>query len=384
MNKRWLLAILTASITVLCILKSHELRALKPYFKHECVPKLQSFQEARQKVKKRDLEYLKLWESILTGRSAPLSKMIKERYKTLGLNHLFTPSGFHLSAVLFPFMKVASSKFQLWILILIGIGLLFTPGLIALKRMVVIKIHQKILGIHLGFLISLAVDILFGSFQENTLSFTYSFLFLGIIYSGLEGLGLIIWFFIGQILIAYFQNSDVSFLVLFLSPILNLGFSILMPILFCLSFPLWDWQLQFGIFLVKNLQGLVDHFSKITLLFPFIEIHIVSLLFITLFLFQRWKMALITLVFMSSSLNIDRTKTPGSSAYEFVPNGIFIKSVVKDDDATIYFKNGKCNLKLIRGFWWQNCSPLKRSNRIKQTKKLSYLSLNTQTSFLRG
>ncbi len=219
MNKRWLLSILIISLTLLCLLKSHELKALKPYFRADSVPKLKSFQDARSKVPKKNLDYLKLWESILTGRSAPLSRMIKDRYKVLGLNHLFTPSGFHLSAILFPFMKLVNPRHQLWILLFTGIALFFTSGLIALKRMVVIKIHQKALGLHLGFLLSLGVDILVGSFQTNTLSFTYSFLFLGIIYSGLQGIGLIVWFFIGQVLIAYFQNSDVSVLVLFLSPI---------------------------------------------------------------------------------------------------------------------------------------------------------------------
>src|SRR5690606_13223199 len=117
---------------------------------------------------KKDQDLLKLWESILTGRSAPLAKWMKERYQTLGLNHLFTPSGFHISAVLFPFMKLIKGHYyQLLMLLLLAGGVLFLPGMSALKRMLLIKINQKILGQHLGFAGALFLDVLFGSFQEG-------------------------------------------------------------------------------------------------------------------------------------------------------------------------------------------------------------------------
>jgi hypothetical protein len=373
MNKTWLLAILTISLFLLCALRSYELRSLSNYFRGERVIKLQSFSEARSRVNKDDLELLKLWESMLTGRAAPLSRFIKERYKFLGLNHLFTPSGFHLSAAIFPFMKLLNHKYHLLFLIFLGGAFSFLPGLTAMKRMLVIKTHQKFLGIHLGFACALIIDMFFGSFQTGALSFTYSFLFLGIIYSGLEGIGLIIWFFIAQIILAYFQNSDISPLLLLFSPILNLGFGLLMPVLFALSFPLWDWQLHTGIFLLKQLQWLVDFFSQLSFHFPFMEVHIITLFLVALILFRKWKVALITIILISSSLNLDREKAPGQSTKEFAPQGKTVMTFYSEEAVTVYFEDGKCKMKLIRGYWFENCSPRRGSNKMK-FKKLSYPS----------
>lgn len=374
MNRTWILSVLIISLTLLAILKSHELRTLTPYFKSEKVIKLKSFQEARSKVNKNDLELLKLWESILTGRSAPLSKWMKERYQKLGLNHLFTPSGFHLSAVLVPFMKFTPLRYHLPFLVLIGGALFLLPGLVALKRMLVIKTNQMLLGTHIGFICALIIDVLFGSFQNGALSFTYSFLFLGIIYSGLKGLNLIIWFFIAQMILAFFQGNDISFLLLVFSPILNFGFGILMPLLFLLSFPLWDWQLHLGIWLLKLMQIFVDVFTAIHLNSPSFEVNMAVLTLIFFFLYQKRKSALVLYVFMSFSLNLDRARTPQLAANDFVPQGKIVKTVYREQDVQVVFSDGSCRMKLVRGLWQENCSPKRRSSRNFRTKKLSYPS----------
>lgn len=291
----------------------------------------------------------------------------------LGLNHLFTPSGFHISAVLFPFMKLLKNNLhQLGLLIVLGFGIMFLPGLGALKRMILIKSHQKILGLHLGFVVALLIDMFFGSFQNGALSFTYSFLFIGIIYSGLEGLGLIIWFFIAQIILAYFQGTDISPLLILFSPIVNLAFGVAMPVLFLLSFPLWGWQLHSGIFILKLLQYPIDLFMYVSQFFPRFEIHSGALLLIALILFKRWKLSLALLCVFSFSLNLDRQKSP-QLPKEFVSQGATIKTVYSETEVKIYKSDGICRMKLVRGFWWENCSPRRKSSR-KKLKKLSYPS----------
>ncbi len=375
MSKPWILTILVITLALLTLQKIQEVRTLKTYFKNERVIKLQSFSEARSKVTKEELDLLKLWESILTGRSAPLSKIMKENYQKLGLNHLFTPSGFHLSAVLAPLMKILKPSYHLPVIILLGIGLAFLPGMAALKRMLLIKGHQKVLGLKCGFAMALMMDIFFGSFQNSTLSFTYSFLFLGIIYSGVQGVGLIIWFFLGQIILAYFQNTEISFLLLLFSPLLNLGFTILMPLLFLLSFPLWDWQLHLGITLLKLVQGLVNFCSAITLQFTTMEVNIVFLVMVGFFLMRKYKAVLLLVIVFCSSLNLDKARTPGMPTNEFVPQGEIIKTVYLEKEVVVYFKDGKCRMRLVRGLWWENCSPSKRGSRgRKLLKKLSYPS----------
>lgn len=373
MNKKWLLCILIVSFFLLSVQKTYELSSLGSFFRADKSIVLEHFQKARLRVSKEDLELLKLWESILTGRSAPLSKWLKERYKQLGLNHLFTPSGFHISAVLFPFMKLLKKNLhQFLLLLLLGFSLCFLPGLSALKRMILIKGHQKVLGLHSGFILALVIDVLFGSFQKGALSFTYSFLFIGIIYSGLQGLGLIVWFFIAQMLLAYFQGQDISPLLIFFSPVVNLAFGIAMPVLFLFSFPLWDWQLILGISILKLLQYPIDLFVTVSQFVPRWEIHTGTILFIGLVLFKRWKFSILVLCLLSFSLNLDRQRNP-SLPKEFVSRGITLKTIYTDKEIKIYKSDGICKMKLVRGFWWENCSPRRESSR-KKLKKLSYPS----------
>lgn len=366
MNRTWLYTCLLISLGLLAVLNSYRIRSLNPYFRSEKVLKLKNFEEAKTRIHQEDAELLKLWESILTGRAAPLSKVIKQNYQELGLNHIFTPSGFHLSAVLFPFLKLfPRQKHQFFIILFIGGFLFFLPGMMALKRMILIKGHQKLLGLHSGFILALTVDILFGSFQFSPLSFTYSFLFLSIIYSGAEGLGLAIWFYLGQIVLSYFQNNDISPLLLIFSPLLNLGFAFIMPIMFLLAIPLWDWQLSIGLFLLGSIQKAVNCFSAICLNLPSFEIHSFILFIILLLILKKWKILLISILLVSNSLNSDYSRGPGSPRKEFVPAGKILKTEYQEKWVVVFFEDGRCRMQLVRGFWYENCSPKRRSSRRK-------------------
>lgn len=315
-------------------------------------------------LKKEELPYLKLWESIITGRAAPLSKLMKEQYKNLGLSHIFTPSGFHLSAVLFPFMKVLKRpKHQLILLLFIAMLLMLLPGMQALKRMVLIKSHQKLLGLKLGFICALILDIFFGSFQIHTLSFTYSLLFLSMIYSGARGLQLIFWFFIGQLILAYFQGLEISLLILIFSPLINLAFSVVLPFLFFLTFPLWDWQLWLGIRLLTVLHQAVSFFSALTLKVPFIEVHVVTLILMFLILKKKRQWLITGIIFFCQSLNPDYARSPGLPSKEFAPQGEIQRRIYRTEDVRIVFSDGSCKMKLIRGFWWESCSPRRKSRK---------------------
>lgn len=374
MNKAWLITILTVSILFLTSLESLRQRSLSPVFKAERSIKLKAFTEAKKGLPIKDQELLELWESMLTGRVAPVSKWMKERYKLLGLNHLFTPSGFHLSAVLYPLMKfIKNLKIQLTLLIILGLLLFMVPGQGALKRMILIKSHQKILGLHVGFIAALVLDSLFGTFQTSALSFTYSFLFLGIIYSGARGVGLIFWFFIAQMILAYFQGNQISPLLLIFSPILNFFFGLSMPVLFLLAIPLWSWQAEIGLMIIRSLQALVDISASFIEHSPVWEIHFMTLVLIVLFVTQKWRMCGTILLIFSSSLNWDQQKIPGFGQYEFKPQGILVKTVSREDKDLVYFVDGKCERKLVRGIWYEKCSPKRGSTRRKKIMKLSSL-----------
>lgn len=356
--------ILVTSTMLLAILKASEVSSLGLFYKSERAIKLKTFAEAKTGLDNENIELLELWESILTGRAAPVSKIIKDRYQMLGLSHVFTPSGFHLSAVLNPVMKlVRNSKAQLVLLVLLTFGIYSLPGMTALKRMITIKGSQKILGTHLGFGIALLLDTFFGTFHQNTLSFTYSFLFLGIIYSGLSGLPLIVWFFLAQALLAYFQETEFSLLILLFSPVLNLVFTIIMPLLFFLCFPLWKWQLNFGLFLLKTFQGLVDWFASLSSKVPTLEIHVFSILLLVLLLTSRKRLFIAGVFFFCHSLNLDYFRMPGLPSNEFVPREGKSETLLRGEKITVKFQDGSCRLKLVRGVWIEHCSPRRGSKR---------------------
>lgn len=371
MNKPWIASILIISFVLLSLLKLDSSRSLGPFYKAERVIKLDRFSQHRSKLSPRESDLLELWESMLTGRVAPLNKSIKEQYKVLGLNHLFTPSGFHLSAILSPITKFIKGHLpHLFILSLIGILLSFVPGQSALKRMVLIKFTQKNLGLKAGFILALLIDIMWGTFQTGALGFTYSFLFLGIIYSGAKGLGLILWFFTGQMILALFQGLHISPLLIVLSPLINLAFGLAMPLLFLLAFPLWHWQLKVGLYLLNILQTGVELSLPLLKLVPVWEVSVVTIFLAFLFFIKKWKLLLMGVLIFSQSLNPDFQKEPSLGSHDFIPIGEIKKIVSGEEEDKIYFSDGWCKRKLVRGLWWEKCSP-EGGAKIVRFKKLS-------------
>lgn len=364
MKASWLPVIIIISLFLLTLLKLEEQKSLVPYFKAERSYKLANFEKARKTVSAQDLDLLELWESMLTGRSAPVARWIKDQYQQLGLNHLFTPSGFHLSAVMLPFMKLIKTKnAQGFFLIIIALGLFMLRGQGALKRMVLIKLSQNYLGQKTGFIIALIMDMLFGSFTNSPISFCYSFLFLGIIYS--RSAFLFLWFFFAQCLIAYFNGDFISPLIILLSPLLNLAFALAMPLLFLLAIPLCQWQLYLGLKILSGLQQLVTWSALATSWVPSWEVNFgIILCFVFVYLGQR-KMLALAMLILSFNLNLDGGNIPGFGKYEFVPRGEILKIVPDEQGETVYWSDGKCRRDLVRGIWWEKCSPVRRSTRKK-------------------
>lgn len=337
---------------------------LIPYYQAQKTYKLSNFEKAKKWVNKEELDLLELWESMLTGRSAPVARWIKDQFQELGLNHLFTPSGFHLSAIMLPFMKLIKTKsWQLGFLLMLAALIFSLRGQGALKRMLLIKIDQNLFGQKVGFILALLMDMLFGSFNESPLSFCYSFLFLGIIYSGSPLLFL--WFFFGQCLIAYFTGDHISPLIMIISPLLNLAFAMCMPLLFLLAIPLYHWQMIIGLKILWCLQKLVEWSGSLTSLIPSWEINLSVLLCFLFFYLRKRKCFALCLLTLTWSLNPDLEKIPSFGSQDFVPQGKIIKIVPNVLGETVYWSDGKCKRELIRGIWWEKCSSKRRSTRKK-------------------
>ena len=106
--------------------------------------------------------------------------------RVLHIHHLFTPSGLHLASLLWFFSLFSLKRVALLLFLPFVI---FADGFFAFKRVYFIRAVSELLQMkgvfiksrHVFFFV-FAVEFIFRA-QLNPLSFTYSFLFLGIIYS---------------------------------------------------------------------------------------------------------------------------------------------------------------------------------------------------------
>lgn len=128
-----------------------------------------------------------LLNAFITGNKKGIFPSIKKEFDSLALSHLFTPSGIHLASLYFlllPFLK--RSKNKLFILIpLLGLTYFFTP-FHSIKRILLMKVTTVWLNqrdIFKVFILSFIWDFFLGTYSLSPLSYSYSFLFLGIIIS---------------------------------------------------------------------------------------------------------------------------------------------------------------------------------------------------------
>lgn len=334
---------------------------------------LTQFTQAKKRVTATDKDYLALWHSMLTGNTRSLSKTFKVKYQDLGLAHIFTPSGFHLSSLLTPLRFLLPAKLMKPILIIISILIFQLPGQEALKRMGLIKVIQNQLGSKTGFYAAMIICLMMGQLNSSPLSYIFSLFFLGLIFSHLRGISLIIWFFIGQILITQLNGGNVSLLNLIFSPIANLLLTLITPLLFLLSYPLGEFQLRTGILIIKYFDHVINFFYQIISNGPQIEVHLFTLTLLTLVLWRMKTLFIMGVFLFSSTLNRELPSAIKASSSYFLPRGEMMKTIIKNGERYEYFEDGLCKVRLRMGIWEKRCSPKRAPRKIKSLKKLSYL-----------
>ena len=197
--------------------------------------------------------------SYVSGDYKRLPKETKEAHKILGLNHLFTPSGIHLSAlfILFlPILYLLKNKYRPahlafgTVLFLIPMFVLPT-SFSAAKRISLLRLvslWKTILPwdfpFFYVFLFTFILDFLLGGFQKSPGSFVYSFLFLGILFSANQIPKMFLPFALlgGQIIVSFFQQTPLTPLGFLLGFFLTAAFTPFFPIYFgyfwtCSFFP---------------------------------------------------------------------------------------------------------------------------------------------------
>lgn len=186
-------------------------------------------------------KYFNVTAAFVVGDEKKGQSKIKSPYKSLGLLHLFTPSGFHLQALLLCFSFLGFKKHKRKFLFSF-LFLFLLPDFIALKRIVVLKIAESyqthfkkwIPETYYLFFIVFFLFFLAGDYSQNPLSFSLSFLFLGTIYALKENPKLtfihyFFAFFIAQILVQFFLPQEITLGHFLIGFFLGMFFNILFP-----------------------------------------------------------------------------------------------------------------------------------------------------------
>lgn len=188
-----------------------------------------------------------LYESFVLGDKKNLSYGVQEKFKKLGVIHIMTPSGLHYGVTLFLllfFLNRFKINKKIIILIQIYIGVIiysYINGLFAFRRYALLfstkLFNQVFLGKYFSsiqiVLIVFLFDFFFGTKSYSPLSYALSFFFIGIfsLQTSKPKFSLYYHLFIGQCIVAYVFNNQISISNIILSPIYTGFFSLLYPLL---------------------------------------------------------------------------------------------------------------------------------------------------------
>jgi hypothetical protein len=178
-----------------------------------------------------------------TGLKSLTPRDLKLEFKSLGLLHLMTPSGIHLSSLLIFIFIFIRGKNRLFIYVLTAAIVFPLIGFYSLKRIILFHLLKPVLKSNeLSFLSTFLIDLLIGGYQNSPLSFTYSFLCWGVIIFSKNKTLTIINLFIAQTYISYFNQDPMNMLSIILNPILTSIFSFAFPVM---SLNFWIFKFEF-------------------------------------------------------------------------------------------------------------------------------------------
>lgn len=246
-----------------------------------------------------DKKILNLFKSFTVGNKKGLDKEVQKKYQMLGISHLFTPSGIHLSSFLlffYPLSKLLHQKKKRFYLFIASALFLFPyfflSGYYSIRRILLLKFFNLILkkfrkyfSYFSIFILTFSIDFLFGTYHESPVSFIYSFLFLGIIFSISPHPKL--FFFLGllsgQVLINFFQLTPINFLGSILGLFLTAIFAFIFPVIFCSFIFAFIFPTTLGEFSIRYFNLLVDISYQHALSFPKLFMNLPVLLLILSF-----------------------------------------------------------------------------------------------------
>jgi competence protein ComEC len=180
-----------------------------------------------------------LYKAISTGNKIGLKKDIIHIFKKYGFIHLLTPSGIHLSSILFLFKF--SVLFELGSLILCFFLISKYQSYFSLERVIMFRISQNLIkispiknfSIETYFVMTLVLSFIFGHYTESHMSYIYSAIFWGtIIIFRKNKFKLILYLNISLFFISSLNSQETSPLSILINPIITGIISAVFPALF--------------------------------------------------------------------------------------------------------------------------------------------------------
>ncbi len=321
-----------------------------------------------------------LKKSFLCGNKKGLKKEVKKAYKNLNLYHLFTPSGIHLSIFYLlntPLIKLASHlsiRFGIIYKIILSIWPWFFSGFFSLKRiggMHMLKMLPHQLSNQQIFFIFFTFDFFWGTYSMSPMSWSYSFLFLGIVFHTYQKsfLHFSLYLFSGQLLASIFSYQEIYPLSFFPSFVLTALFTPVFSVSFIDNFFSF-----IGINFLTPLNNLfINTFNYLVMFTNNILIHtfsvkpeITTLLFTFGILIKNKKVIFLSLLLTSGRIYNLPDSRARQSAYEFQNDFYFKQKIIKssrDKRGTIkieFDNSRRCSLKLLNYGKQKKCRFKKR------------------------
>lgn len=167
--------------------------------------------------------------AFLTGDKAQVSPKLKNTFDRLELGFLFSPSGMHITALLFLVFlllkKCFSQKISARLRLICFAAFYFFPSF-AIKRIVILRLLfffkqrlKKTWSLEALFIATFCISFLLGHYFQSPLGFTMSFLFMGtfIALRDQSRFKILLGLFAVHLLIGFFHGNEVSPLALLLS-----------------------------------------------------------------------------------------------------------------------------------------------------------------------
>lgn len=329
---------------------------------------------AKEIVKNRTKAEL-LKNSFLCGGKKGLKRFHKQAYKNLNLYHLFTPSGIHLGIFYMlnlPLINLVGRKSNI-LKFIFNTFLFIWPWLIdgfySLKRisgMQLIKLLPFKIDSKKIFFIFFTLDYFFGTYKYSEISWTFSFLFLGIVFHTHHKsfIQFSLYLFSGQLLASVFSMDLIYPLSFFPSFLLTALFTpVFMLVFFDNLFNLIGIELLSSTSnkVVLGFDSIVIWFNQIILATPKIRPEFLSFILTIGILIKSKKIIIVSLIFHSFSIyNLPIGRAKQSSFIHQTDIFFSLKPEKTRFDRRgiikLFFKNGRrCSINLYNYGFTKKC-----------------------------